>query len=55
MVQRQMTQTETVRHLIELIQIERHKIEDALEAIRDYAEKLSEASDEAQQRLIGKQ
>lgn len=52
--QRQMSQTDTVRQLIELIQMEKHKIEEALENIRDYAEKLAAASGEAQQRLIGR-
>jgi hypothetical protein len=51
---KQMSQTETVRMYIELIQEERWKIEQALEAIREYAEKLASASGEAQQRLIGK-
>ena len=51
---RQMSQTDTVRHYIELIQEEKQKIEQALEAIREYAQKLSAASGEAQQRLIGR-
>jgi hypothetical protein len=49
-----MSQTDTVRMYIEMIQGEKQKIEDALEAIRDYAEKLAAASGEAQQRLIGR-
>jgi hypothetical protein len=49
------TQTDTVRVYIELIQGERHKISDALEAIAEYAEKLQSATLEAQQRLIGRQ
>jgi len=39
---------------IELIQEERRKIEESLEAIRDYAEKLTAVSGEARQRLIGR-
>jgi hypothetical protein len=49
------TQTDTVRMYIELIQEERHKISDALEAIADYSHKLHLATTEAQQRLIGHQ
>jgi hypothetical protein len=47
------TQTDTVRTLIELIQDERQKISEALEAISDYSHKLHLATLEAQQRLIG--
>ena len=47
------TQTDTVRMYIELIQDERRKISDALEAISDYSHKLHLATLEAQQRLIG--
>jgi len=53
-VAKQMSQTDTVRMYIELIQEEKKKIEDALEAIREYAEKLASVSGEAQQRLIGR-
>jgi hypothetical protein len=49
------TQTDTVRTYIELIQVERGKIADALEAIAEYADKLRLATTEAQQRLIGRQ
>jgi hypothetical protein len=49
------TQTDTVRMYIELIQEERHKIADALEAISEYSHKLHLATAEAQQRLIGRQ
>jgi hypothetical protein len=49
------TQTDTVRMYIELIQDERQKISDALEAISDYSHKLHLATLEAQQRLIGRQ
>ena len=48
------TQTDTVRMYIELIQEERHKISEALEAISDYSHKLHLATLEAQQRLIGR-
>ena len=51
---RQMSQTDTVRYYVELIQEEKRKIEEALEAIREYAEKLSSAATDAQQRLIGR-
>jgi hypothetical protein len=54
MVSRQMSQADTVRHYIELIQNEKRKIEESLAAIREYADKLSEASGEAEQRLIGR-
>jgi hypothetical protein len=49
------TQTDTVRTYIELIQVERQKISDALEAIAEYSHKLHLATLEAQQRLIGRQ
>jgi hypothetical protein len=49
------TQTDTIRQYLELIQEERHKIAEALEAISDYSHKLHLATLEAQQRLIGRQ
>jgi hypothetical protein len=49
------TQTDIVRTLIELIEDERRKISDALEAIAEYSHKLHLATTEAQQRLIGRQ
>jgi hypothetical protein len=48
------TQTDMVRMYIELIQDERRKLEESLEAIAEYADKLRAASTEAQQRLIGR-
>ena len=48
------TQTDTVRMYVELIQEEKRKLEECLEAIGDYAEKLRVAVGEAQQRLIGR-
>jgi hypothetical protein len=49
------TQTDNVRMYIELIQEERHKISEALEAISEYSHKLHLATAEPQQRLIGRQ
>lgn len=54
MAPKQMSQTDTVRYYIELIQREKVKVEESLEAIREYADKLSAAAGEAQQRLIGR-
>jgi hypothetical protein len=48
------TQTDKVRELIDAIAAERQKIEDALEAIRDYADRLHAAAGDARQRLIGR-
>jgi predicted nucleic acid-binding Zn-ribbon protein len=49
------TQTDKVRELIEAITAEKEKIEDALEAIRVYADRLRAAVADAQQRLIGRE
>jgi methyl-accepting chemotaxis protein len=46
--------TDDIRELVEKIQHEKKKIEDALEAISEYSERLRKTSDETQQRLIGK-
>jgi hypothetical protein len=51
---KQMSQTDTVRYYIELIQDEKRKVEESLAAIREYADKLSAAASEAQQKLIGR-
>jgi hypothetical protein len=51
---RGLSQTDQVRQLVEAISIEKVKIEDALEAIREYAERLRVAAGDAQQRLIGR-
>jgi hypothetical protein len=51
---RGMTQTDQVRQLVEAIAAEKDKIEDALEAIRVYADRLRAAAGDAQQRLIGR-
>jgi hypothetical protein len=51
---KQQSQTDLVRMYIALIQEERKKLEDSLEAIAEYAERLRQASLDAQQRLIGR-
>jgi ABC-type transporter Mla subunit MlaD len=51
---RSMTQADQVRQLVDAIAAERQKIEDALEAIRDYADRLHAAAGDARQRLIGR-
>ena len=51
---RSIQNTDVMRELIEAIQHEKKKIEDAIEAISEYSERLRKVSDETQQRLIGK-
>ena len=46
------TQTDLVRMYIGLIQEERRKLDDALESIADYAEKLHAVTTEARERLM---
>jgi len=47
-------QLNLVSQWADLIQAEKRKIEEALESIQDYAEKLQRAADDAQQKLIGR-
>jgi chaperonin cofactor prefoldin len=49
-----MSQTDQVRMLCEAIAHEKAKLEESLDNIRDYAEKLRHLTEDAQQRLIGK-
>jgi F0F1-type ATP synthase gamma subunit len=51
---RRMTQTDQVRQLIDMIAAEKTKIEESLEAISEYAERLRMAAADASQRLIGR-
>jgi uncharacterized protein YPO0396 len=51
---RRMTQIDQVRQLIQQIEAERVKIEESLEAISEYAERLRAATTDAGQRLIGR-
>jgi chaperonin cofactor prefoldin len=51
---RQLSQTDQVRMLCEAITHEKAKLEECLDNIRDYAEKLRALTDDAQQRLIGR-
>jgi ABC-type transporter Mla subunit MlaD len=51
---RGISQTDQVRQLVDAIAAERQKLEDALEAIRVYADQLRAAASDAQQRLIGR-
>jgi hypothetical protein len=51
---RRMTQTDQVRQLIQLIEAEKVKLEESLEAISEYAERLRVAAADATQRLIGR-
>lgn len=46
------SQTDMVRMYIALIQEERHKLDEALEAIADYAERLHVVTTEARERLM---
>lgn len=52
--ERNLSQADEIRQLIELIQNERRKIDDALGAIQDYTERLNIAAADTQQRLIGR-
>lgn len=52
---RQMQHADMVRHYIDLIQQEKKKLEEALENISEYAAALKQATDDTQQRLIGRQ
>jgi hypothetical protein len=51
---RQLSQTDQVRMLCEAITHEKAKLEECLDNIRDYAEKLRTLTEDAQQRLIGR-
>jgi hypothetical protein len=51
---RQMQHADMVRHYIDLIQLEKKKLEEALENISEYAALLKQATDDTQQRLIGR-
>jgi len=54
MAARNVTQTDAIRELVEKISIEKDKIADALEMIRDYSRQLNSLADDTQQRLIGR-
>ena len=55
MAPRHITQTDAIRELVQRINEEKRKIEDALEMIRDYSRQLNSLADDTQQHLIGKE